>query len=91
MPFKFKKVWDYFELSYAAYLILPRVFLCDMPEDWQERFCQLMYELETKFGDNKEIDSYTVLARKGSRFVKDPLRNYKHVDASAFYRKPKNV
>ena len=68
----------WFGLSYAAYLILPRIALQSAPQEWQERFIQLLDELREMYGEQLS-GSYTVQLRddKG-RFVKDPQADYRH-------------
>jgi len=36
---------EYFGLSYASYLVVPRIVLNSMPEDWQNKFVDLLNEL----------------------------------------------
>ena len=77
-------IHTWFNLTYAAYLVLPRTLLQEMPEDWQLRFTEMVDEIEATF-DLEKIDgyvaSYQVTAAQGDgshRYVKDPLRNYRH-------------
>ena len=70
--------WDYFGLSYAAYLVLPRVLLCSAPVEWQDRFVAMMNELEEMFPEEC-AGSYWVRKMEGNRFVEDPLKDYRHM------------
>lgn len=61
-------VHTFFGLTYANYLILHRTILQSMPLEWQERFTDLLQEMESEFGEglrDKLPDSYDirVLAR----------------------------
>lgn len=74
-------VW--FGLTYASYLVLPRVALVSMPYNWQKRLVKLLDEMEEAFyPDNllpSETSHYKVfLTDNSGRFVKDPLRHYRH-------------
>lgn len=71
-------VWNYFGLSYSAYLVLPRVALCSMPPYWQRRFVALMEEAERVLPPEAQCAEYCVTKRENGRFVKDPLGNYRH-------------
>jgi hypothetical protein len=71
-----KLVTEAFGLSYASYLVVPRLVLESMPEDWQRRFVSMTEECHERF----EFDRvrYTVAARDDNgRFVDDPLRDYR--------------
>lgn len=43
--------WDWFGLSYASWLVVPRIALQSMPEKWQNKFltCLLSYMIELSF------------------------------------------
>ena len=73
--------WLYFGLSYAHWLVLPRIALQSMPEEWQQEFFDLVDELEDRVIYPEgwdEITSFSVTARKGNKFVKHVLPHYKH-------------
>lgn len=73
-----RDVSAFFELTYASYLVLPRVILEAMPEDWQLRFVQCLDELRDEW---EAEDNYTVKLRgDGGRFKRDPLSEYRHPD-----------
>lgn len=42
-------IHEYFELSYAHYLVLPRTLLQSMPPEWQKQFVKLLEEFEERF------------------------------------------
>jgi hypothetical protein len=44
------EVHRFFSLSYASWLVLPRVSLQEMPLDWQARFVALLIEADEKHG-----------------------------------------
>ena len=78
MKISSEAIHGYFGLSYANYLVMPRVVLQSMPDEWQEKFVVLLNQIPEIVGTEFEpADGYTVLAldEKG-RVVKDPYSNY---------------
>jgi hypothetical protein len=71
-------VWNWFGLSYASYAVFPRVALCSLPLEWQQRFVDLMNEAEELLPDEAKYQDYQVTLRKGGKFCKDPLAEYRH-------------
>lgn len=70
---------EWFSLSYSSYLVLPRVFLESMPENFQERFVALLQELEESLEiDENYTGQYKVQYWKDKRFAVDPYRAYRH-------------
>lgn len=68
-----------FGLSYASYLVLPRVMLDSMSPDWQARFVMMLGEIEARFGSYPEEGTYDVrLKDDHGRFMHDPLSDYRH-------------
>jgi len=69
------QVHNWFGLSYASYLVLPRAILQHMPDEWQTRLVQLLGELEdvVDFNDNDAVN----LRDKKGKFIKDPLSQYR--------------
>ena len=72
-------VWEYFCLTYSAYLVLPRVSLCSMPVGWQRRFVALMKRAEAMLPPEGLGQVYEVRIRgKNGRYEADPLSDYRH-------------
>ena len=73
---------EWFGLTYASYLVLPRVGLISMPYNWQKKMVKLLEEMrETFYPDDlmPELSQYKVLLTdETGRFIKDPLRHYRH-------------
>lgn len=71
-------IHEYFGLTYANYLVLPRTVLQSMPDEWQEKFVQMLREISYTLGDDWEPEGgYRVLAlNKNKQFIKDPYSNY---------------
>lgn len=66
----------WFGLTYSNYLVIPRVLLQSMPDEWQEKFVKLLEDAHEHFGDGID-DNYTVQLRdKKGRFIEDPLADY---------------
>lgn len=73
-------IHDAFGLSYANYLVYPRSVLERMPVKWQAKLVQMFNELHDRL--DYEAPDYSVHARIGGKFVKDPLREYRRPDRS---------
>lgn len=74
-------VHDWFELTYAQYLTVPRSILQAMPVEWQRRFVKCLDELDAAFDWHPSEGRYWVEKRDAlGRFVQDPLREYRHPD-----------
>ena len=73
-------IWDFFGLTYASYLVLPRVVMQGMPEEWQKRFVGMMKELEETMGTDHEPEGgYRVLPLDiKKRVTKSNLPHYRH-------------
>ena len=72
--------WEWFGLSYASWLVVPRIALQSMPEEWQHRFFGMLNELEEKLEHPegyRELEFMVRLKRKG-RFTKSPYPPYRH-------------
>lgn len=44
-----RNIHEWFGLTYAQYLIIPRSVLQSMPEEWQEKLVELIEELDETF------------------------------------------
>ena len=74
-------VHNWFELSYASYLTLPRSVMEAMPYEWQVAMVALLEEAdETLDWDAvKPNGKYEVRVRdEHGLYRSDPLRNYRH-------------
>jgi hypothetical protein len=83
-------VWEWFGLSRAAYAVLPRMIMCAMPKDWQDRFVALMNEIEETFDIPDQRIDFTILVQdmKG-KFARDEFADYRHGDPEKYRRKGK--
>ena len=76
-------VHEFFGLSYAHYLVLPRLALQTMPPDWQRRFVECLHELCEAIDFVPEGLEYHVQLRDSSThkivaLARDPLNDYRH-------------
>jgi hypothetical protein len=57
-------VSTWFSLSYSNFLVLHRVELEHMPEEWQHRFVQMLQEVETAYDHLDHPEGYEVYPAK---------------------------
>ncbi|MDD5305007.1 MAG: hypothetical protein PHS14_18060 [Elusimicrobia bacterium] len=70
-------IHNWFELSYAQYLTVPRSVLQSMPAEWQRRFVECLEELDSTFDWRPEGGRYWVkLKDDRGRYVTDELADY---------------
>lgn len=73
----------WFGLSYASFLVLPRVLMQEMPVGWQDRMAGLLREMDEEFPNRPRIPT-TVRAMDDSarRLIPIPqwAINYRHPD-----------
>ena len=62
----------------VPYLVIPRVLVTEMPYEWQEKWVELARELQDAWDWSQIVNDYTVLPKRGGKFTKDELRNYRH-------------
>jgi hypothetical protein len=79
-----EKLWGWFGLSYASFLVLPRVLMQEMPDEWQGKMADLLSEYGETFPNQFKMGT-TVRATRNSRLTKMPeaLLNYRHPDREA--------
>lgn len=76
-----QSVHDWFELSYAQYLTVPRSIMEAMSEEWQHKMTALLNEVDETFNWRPSEGRYWVqLKDDKGRYVKDPLMQYRHPD-----------
>jgi hypothetical protein len=74
-------LWNWFCLSYASWLVLPRSLMHAMPDRWQGRMAVLLREFNETFEDRER--EYFVQAKKDGKYV--PLPEWA---SRQFYRHP---
>ncbi len=88
VPFDSAPVHLWFELSYASYLTIPRVFLEAMPLVWQQQFVACLEELDETFDWRPDDEhqyrvtlheiQFTTEGAIWGRSVDDPFANYRY-------------
>jgi hypothetical protein len=68
-------IHNWFSLSYASYLVMPRAIMQHMSPEWQNRFVELLNEFTdaVDFDDNYAVN----LRDEKGKFKKDPLSQYR--------------
>ena len=70
-------IHDWFELTYAKYLVLPRSVLQSMPEKWQAKFVKLLDELEDTGVKAPLKGTYMIYLRdEKGKFIEDYYKDY---------------
>lgn len=71
-------IHEYFGLSYASYLVLPRSVLQSMPVEWQQRFVGCLKELGQMFDRPLPLEGtyYVRVKADIGRYLEDPLQDY---------------
>ncbi len=70
---------EWFELSYAQYLTVPRLVLQSMPIEWQRKMADLLQEMDDTFDWRPTEGRYWVsLKDANGRYAKAPLEDYRH-------------
>lgn len=68
-----------FGLTYASFVVLPRTVLMDMPIEWQEKFIELMDELNDTFDYEEKLQmDIEVSVKKNNKYAKMPEWIYKY-------------
>lgn len=70
-------IHEWFELSYAQYLTIPRSVLQSMPKEWQTRFAKCLDELDESIDWRPKEGCYWVkLKDNKGKYIHDPLMDY---------------
>lgn len=71
------RIHNWFGLSYAQYLTIPRSVLQSMPDEWQERLVQCLQELDAAIDWRPPGGRYWVELRDArGRIAADPFKDY---------------
>lgn len=76
-----ERLWGWFSCSRASFLVLPRVLMHDMPDEWQLRMARLLEEYCEEFPNQPDIGT-RVQCTRGGKLVSWPqwLLNYRRPD-----------
>lgn len=83
MPFAndTEHIHNWFELSYAQYLTVPRSIMEAMPEEWQKKMVECLDQLDKTFDWRPKSGRYWVKLKDGNgKYESDPLMQYRHPD-----------
>lgn len=79
---------EWFGLSYSAYLVLHRVAIQTMPDEWQARLVALLDEMQERIDTSTFPSEFRVLAVDDhNKFTTDPWRDYERGRRKAPLRK----
>lgn len=70
-------ITQFFSLSYASWLVLPRLTLQEMPLSWQARFVALLEEAEATGAFHYPVTQVTVIGENGKFRNADHWNNYR--------------
>lgn len=85
-------LWNWFELSYAAWLTLPRVMMHDMPDEWQAKMAALLEEWDATWVNPPHLRTRVTLVSHGGKLMKmHDWLPYRHPDNEtlASFKEPK--
>ena len=70
---------EWFGLSYAQFLTMPRLVMEHMPAEWQQKMKALLVELDETFDWRPTEGCYWVkLKDANGKFIHAPLNDYRH-------------
>jgi len=73
-------LWEWFGLSRASWLTLPRVLMHAMPDDWQARMAQLLSEYDATWDLSGQPEAMVALRRNGKIVSQPEWLAYRHPD-----------
>jgi len=75
----YDRLWGWFGLSYASWLIIPRVLMHEMSDEWQDKMTDLMEEYQRTFPNQPDLGTRVQITNDG-KLIKTPswLLNYRH-------------
>jgi len=76
------KLNEWFSLSYASWLTLPRVLVQEMPDEWQKKMAKLLEEYDRTWDLSSLEYGTTVRLTEDGKLKSMPewLKNYRHPD-----------
>lgn len=81
-------IHNWFELTYAQYLTLPRSVLQSMPQEWQARFVKCLEELDNTIDWRPAKGRYWVALKDDlGHYAHDPLQDYQRGRRQIAHRK----
>ncbi len=79
------KLWGWFGLSYSSFLIMPRVLMHEMPDEWQGKMADLLDEYDSTFRNWPDGMGSRAQVTMNGKLAKTPdwLINYRHPDIAS--------
>lgn len=79
----YQELWGWWGLSYSTFLVLPRVLMHEMPDEWQGKMAGLLKEFNDAF-PGADHQSRPMLVGKDNKLTKWPgwILNYRYPDQS---------
>jgi hypothetical protein len=76
---------DWFGLSYASWMTIPRVLMEAMPVEWQDKMAKLLEEYEDAFPNRPDIGTRVQAVGSDGKLTCIPewLKNYRRPDTHA--------
>lgn len=77
------KLHEWFGLSYATFLTLPRAFMQEMPLEWRNKMAELLYEYNDVFCNQPDFSTRVQITSHG-KTIKTPswIVDYRHPETS---------
>ncbi len=81
----YEALWGWFGLSRASFLVLPRILMHDMPDEWQATMAKLLDEYRDAFPNQPEIGTRVQCTTLGGKLRSWPewMLNYRRPDYAA--------
>ncbi len=76
-----ERLWLWFQLSRASFAVIPRVLMHEMPDEWQGKMADLLFEADATFPKAHSTFSVRTTDESG-KLIKTPsvLQDYRHPD-----------
>ena len=80
-------IHEWFELSYAQFLTIPRLVMESMPLEWQAKMARLLREMDNTFDWRPTGQYWVKLKDSNGRYCDAPLNDYRHGNIEHLRRK----
>ncbi|MES2218390.1 MAG: hypothetical protein V4501_08255 [Pseudomonadota bacterium] len=79
------ELWEWFSLSYAGWLTLPRIMMHEMPDEWQGKMAELLTEWDATWNTEALPGTRVQAVTEKGKITKFPtwLLNYRHPNKEA--------
>lgn len=78
----YQRLWNWFGLSYASFLVIPRVMLHEMSDEWQGKLADLLEEGDQVWTNAPDFNYTIRTCDLGGKLTKMPdvLKQYRRPD-----------